>query len=126
MGFKFFGKNDDAGQLTNRINRERFFELVNARRTRNEEEVEYHRAMLEIDEMMNPTEISLIEPPAVYLRLERNRDTISDDEWNSIIQRQRSQLIELMWQQGIVMHTIISQDDNGLTLRTEVRSDILF
>ena len=56
----------------------------------------------------------------VYLRLERNRDTISDEEWNSIIQRQRTILMDYMWEHGMVSHTIISQDENGLTLRTEL------
>ena len=56
----------------------------------------------------------------VYLRLERNRDTISDEEWNSILERQRRILMVQMWGQGQISHTIISQDENGLTLRTEL------
>lgn len=56
----------------------------------------------------------------VYLRLERNRDTISDEEWYDILRQEREVLIERMWVQGRISHTIISQDENGLTLRTEI------
>jgi hypothetical protein len=57
---------------------------------------------------------------SVYLRLERNRDTITEGEWNSILERQRTILMEHMWTQGQISHTIISQDENGLSLRTEI------
>ena len=58
--------------------------------------------------------------PAVFLQLNRNRDTFSDEEWSYLIKEQRRRLIEHMWSQGHIMHTIISQDENGLTLRTEL------
>ena len=71
-------------------------------------------------EEANQVPLTIDNRPAVFLNLNRNRDTISDQEWNSIIQRQRSQLIEYMWQQGMIMHTIISEDEYGFTLRTEI------
>jgi len=120
MGFKFLKDNIPDQPQTVEATRERFMELVTARLNRTEEDMEYHRAMLEINEMMNPTPLSVDNRPAVFLNLNRNRDTISEQEWNSIIQRQRSQLIEYMWQQGMVMHTIISEDNNGFSLRTEI------
>jgi hypothetical protein len=62
----------------------------------------------------------VIRDPSVVLRLNRNRNTISELEWDSIIQQQRRQLIEYMWQQGMIMHTIIYEDENGFSLRTEI------
>jgi len=118
MRFKFFDNN--IPNEPSHITRDRFMELVQARLNTTDEDIEYHRAMLEIEDMMEPTPLSVDNRPAVFLNLNRNRDTISEQEWNSIIQRQRSQLIEHMWQQGMVIHTIISEDQNGFTLRTEI------
>jgi hypothetical protein len=59
-------------------------------------------------------------PPAVFTNILRPRDSISDELWMNITRGQRMRLIELMWHQGMIMHTIVSQDDNGFTLRTEI------
>lgn len=75
---------------------------------------------LYIEEAYRTTRLSVDNRPAVFLNLSRDRDTISEQEWNGIIQRQRTLLIEHMFQQGMIIHTIVSQDDNGLTLRTEI------
>jgi uncharacterized tellurite resistance protein B-like protein len=40
--------------------------------------------------------------------------------WEHLIEEQRKKLIEDMWEQGMISHTIISQDENGFTLRTEI------
>lgn len=91
MGFKFLNKDNELNLPTE----ERFNELVNHRLTTDNR-------------------------PAVFLRLERNIDTISEDEWNSIIKQQRHLLMNLMWENGMVSHNIISQDENGFSLRTEI------
>lgn len=56
----------------------------------------------------------------IFLSLNVNRDNISDEQYQHILRQQRTALIERMWQQGDITHTIVSQDDNGFTLRTEV------
>lgn len=66
------------------------------------------------------TPLSVDNRPAVFLNLSRERDTISDDEWNHILERQRQSLIKYMWEQGMIIQTVISQDQYGLTLRTEI------
>jgi hypothetical protein len=93
------------------------------------EEDEFERILNETFPLADgelPNPVPLTDAPAVYLRLERNRDTISQQEWTHLLRQQRQLLIERMWEQDMIRHTVISQDDNGFTLRTEVRSDILF
>jgi hypothetical protein len=58
--------------------------------------------------------------PAVFLNLMRNRNDIDESEWTQMLRRQRINLIEYMWEQGMISHTIISQDEHGFTLRTEI------
>jgi hypothetical protein len=99
--FKFFGKNEDAF--------ERIFD-----------EAERLEAELAREREATAVPLSVDNRPAVFLNLSRNRDTISDEEWNSIITRQRHVLIDYMWTQGMVTTEIISQDENGFTLRTEI------
>jgi hypothetical protein len=101
MGFKFLNQNIPDQPETVEAVQDRFMELVN------------HR-------LENQLALSTDNRPAVFLNLSRNRDTISEQEWDSIIHAQRRQLIEYMWQQGMVMHTIISEDEYGFTLRTEL------
>ncbi len=57
---------------------------------------------------------------SVILRVPRNRDDISDEIFGDLCKAQRLQLIEKMWLQRQVTQTIISQDENGFTLRTEI------
>lgn len=64
--------------------------------------------------------LSINNRPAVFLGLNRDRDTISEQEWETILRGQRTHLIERMWEQGMIIQTIISQDENGFTLRTEI------
>ena len=99
--FKFFGKNEDAF--------ERIFD-----------EAERLEAELAREREATAVPLSVDNRPAVFLNLSRNRDTISDEEWNSIITRQRHVLIDYMWTQGMVTTEIISQDENGFTIRTEI------
>ena len=99
--FKFFEKNEDAF--------ERIFD-----------EAERLEAELAREREATAVPLSVDNRPAVFLNLSRNRDTISDEEWNSIITRQRHVLIDYMWTQGMVTTEIISQDENGFTLRTEI------
>ena len=99
--FKFFKNN--IPEQPEYITQERFNELVGHQLTMNTH---------------NP--LSINDRPAVFLNLNINRDSIPEQEWEHILQRQRRSLIEYMWQQGMIMHTIVSQDNNGFTLRTEV------
>lgn len=62
----------------------------------------------------------VIRDPSVVFRLNRHRDTISDQEWDSILEHQRRTLMKFMWEQGMIMQTIIYQDENGFSLRTEL------
>jgi hypothetical protein len=57
---------------------------------------------------------------ALFLNVPRNRNEISDELFADISKAQRVQLIEKMWEDGLITHTIVSQDDNGFTLRTEI------
>lgn len=59
-------------------------------------------------------------PPAVFMSVHRNRNDVPDGLFADICKAQRMQLIELMFQDGLVTHTIVSQDENGFTLRTEI------
>lgn len=131
MGFKFLNNDNLLPIDYEDFERERRIERLrnmatNRRNEMSEEELEYHRGMAEIGEMLHieeilhTTRLSVDNRPAVFLNLMRDRDTISEQEWNNIIQRQRTILIEHMFQQGMVIHTVISQDENGLTLRTEL------
>lgn len=98
MGFKFL-KEEQSPQEPAYIAQERFMELVN------------HTP---------ETPLSIDNRPAVFLQLNRNRNTIDDNEWNFILERQRKNLIEHMWEQGMIVQTIISYDIDGFTLRTEI------
>jgi len=102
MGFKFLNT-EQIPEQPEHITQERFNELVGHQLTMN-----IHNTLTTDDR------------PAVFLNLNRNRNTINELEWNYILQRQRNSLIEYMWRQGYILHTIVSQDENGLTLRTEI------
>lgn len=58
--------------------------------------------------------------PSVFLNLNRNRNTIDENEWTYLLRQQRVNLIEFMWEQGMIVQTIVSQDIEGFTLRTEI------
>ena len=124
MNFKFFSNDNPIPIDYEDFERERRIErlrnIANERRNQTQEDIEYHRAMLEIEDMVEPTPLSVDNRPAVFTRLNRNRDTISEQEWNSIVQREQIKLTEHMYHQGMIMHTIISEDQNGFTLRTEI------
>lgn len=78
------------------------------------------RLMELVNHNIEPTPLSTDNRPAVFLNLNRNRDTISDEEYTHLLREQRRLLIERMWESGNIMHTIISEDENGFTLRTEI------
>jgi len=59
-------------------------------------------------------------PPAVFVSILRNRNTIDDNEFNFILEQQRRNLMEHMWETGMIVQTIVSQDIDGFTLRTEI------
>lgn len=117
--FKFLNNNIPQEPETVEYARDRFMELVNHHLDAEQLEIVRNTYQHYNDVGANNT-LSHNNRPAVFLNLNRNRDTISDDEWNSIIQQQRSRLIEHMWQEGMILHTIVSQDENGFTLRTEI------
>jgi hypothetical protein len=58
--------------------------------------------------------------PAVYLSVSHTRDSLSDEQFDDICKAQRLQLIERMFEYLLVTHTIVSQDNIGFTLRTEI------
>jgi hypothetical protein len=101
MGFKFL-KSKEVPDQPDHITQERFNELV-----QHQLQPEYLR-------------LTTDNRPAVFLNLMRNRNDIDETEWTQILRRQRIDLIEYMWEQGMVSHTIISQDEFGFTLRTEI------
>jgi predicted RNA methylase len=57
--------------------------------------------------------------PAHYFRTNMRREDIPEEQWYSILRQQRQRLAERMWEEGMVSHSIISQDENGFTLITE-------
>lgn len=97
MGFKFLGQNIPEQPETVEGAYERLHNLVD-----------------------NQLRLSVDNRPAVFLNLNRHRDTISNEEWLHLLRQQRIQLMEYMWDSGMVMNTIISQDEYGFTLRTEL------
>jgi hypothetical protein len=68
----------------------------------------------------DPQQLSVDNRPAVFVSIFRNRDNISDEEYAHLLIQQRRNLMDLMWERGNIMHTIVSQDENGFTLRTEI------
>ena len=94
MGFKFL-KQQEAPAEPEHITQERFRQLVEH-------------------------QLSVDNRPAVFLHLNRNRNTIDDNEWNYILLQQRRNLIDYMWENGMIVQTIISQDIDGFSLRTEI------
>lgn len=101
MGFKFL--NNNIPQQPDYITQERFNELVGHQLT-----------------MTTHHPLSTDNRPAVFLNLNMNRDSIHEQEWEHILARQRQSLVEHMWREGMIMHTIISEDQYGFTLRTEI------
>lgn len=58
--------------------------------------------------------------PGVFLNVQTNRNEMADGLYADICKAQRMILIERMFDDGLVTHTIVSQDENGFTLRTEI------
>lgn len=123
MGFKFFNNDDtfenifdEAERLEADVMRERD-EVYEMLQHQNLPLAEGEILQTETLRRHDPEQNS---PPAVFTSVLRNRDTISDEEYTHILRQQRRYLIESMWETGQVMHTIVSQDDNGFTLRTEI------
>ena len=105
MGFKFLKQEQIPDQPeTVEGAYERFHELVNN----------------QLINEQNQLRLTTDNRPAVFLNISRHRDTISNDEWLHILRQQRIQLMEYMWDSGMIMNTIISQDEYGFTLRTEI------
>ena len=59
-------------------------------------------------------------PQVQYFRDPRNPNDVSDAEWNLILEHERKRLVEAMFINNNIVHTIVSQDENGFTLRTEI------
>jgi hypothetical protein len=97
MGFKFL--EDNTPEQPAYIAQEMFMDLIN---------------------YTPQTPLSVDDRPAVFLQLNRNRNTIDDNEWNFMLEQQRRNLMEYLWEQGHIVHTIVSQDIDGFTLRTEL------
>jgi hypothetical protein len=93
MGFKFLENN--IPNEPEYITQERFNELVNH-------------------------QLTIQNRPAVFLNLNRNRNTIDENEWNYLLQQQRRNLMDHMWEQGMIIQTIVSQDIDGFSVRTEI------
>ncbi len=104
MGFKFL-KTEEIPDQPDHITQERFNELV-----------EHQLQQPQPDYLRLTTD----NRPAVFLNMMRNRNDIDEGLWTQMLRRQRVDLIEYMWEQGMVSHTIISQDEFGFTLRTEI------
>ena len=90
MGFRFFQKDEDA------------FERIFDEAERLEAELERQRAT------------------TLFLNVPRNRNEIDNELFADICKAQRVQLIERMFEDALVTQTIVSQDENGFTLRTEI------
>lgn len=93
MGFKFF-RRDQAPQTVERT---------------------YHRFEEQIAQQLTTDN-----RPAVFLRLERRRNDVSNREYEIVTMNERRKLIEHMYREGMIMHSIVSQDEDGFTIRTEI------
>lgn len=102
MGFKFLNKEQVPDQPEHII-QDRFNELVG---------VQNHINMVSI-----PT---VFDRPSVYININRNRNDISEEEMTHILRQQRRMLIERMWEQRMVTSEIVSLDENGFSIRTEL------
>jgi hypothetical protein len=58
--------------------------------------------------------------PGLFISFPTNRNEMNDRLYEDICKAQRVLLIERMFDNGLVTQTIVSQDDNGFTLRTEI------
>ena len=56
----------------------------------------------------------------LYYRSEVNLDTLGEIEYDNLLRRERIKMIESFWMDGRISQEIISQDNNGFTLRTEI------
>lgn len=131
MGFKFFTNNEPfvAYPNPNRA-REAYMRLIEGRIRDTQvlppdqpETVEdtYDRFHELINHQLNnELRLTTDNRPAVFLQSNRGRDTFSDEEWSYLIKEQRRRLIEHMWEQGLIIQTIVSQDEYGFTLRSEI------
>ena len=123
MGFKFFNHDDAFENIFDEAER---LEADLARERDEVYEILQHQNLpLAEGEILQTETLRRHDPelhnrPAVFTSILRNRDAISDQEYTHLLRQQRVQLIESMWESGQVMHTIVSQDDNGFTLRTEI------
>jgi hypothetical protein len=98
MGFKFLSKDPDQPDY---ITQERFNELV-----------EYN--------LQNDIRPVITEVVSHY-RTTRPINEIGQYEVLHIQKQQRYQLMDKLFEEGFISHQIISQDENGFTIRTEVR-----
>lgn len=127
MNFKFFRNNipDEPAGVTLRdypVITGRFPEEYIDRSIERERNIERMTALANARraEMLIQQPLSTNNRPAVFLNLNRRRDDISDIEWEYMMMAQRRRLIDHMFEQGMIMHTITSQDENGFSLRTEI------
>jgi hypothetical protein len=98
MGFKFLSKDTEQPDY---IDQDRFAELVGYNLRNN--------IMPVITEVTG------------HFRSNVSRQNISDEEWLHILKQQRYRLMDKLFEEGFISHEIISQDENGFSLRTEVR-----
>ena len=112
MGFKFFKQNIPDEPVEIRTVTLRDYPVVTGRFPE-----EY---INRIEQTITQSRLTTDNRPAVFLNLNRNRDTISDEEWLHLLRQQRVLLIERMWEEGMIRHEVISQDEYGFTLRTEI------
>ena len=98
MGFKFLSTKPEEPDY---IDQDRFAELVG-----------YN---LRNNIMPVITEVT------THFRSNVRRQDISDEEWLHILKQQRYRLMDVLFEEGFISHEIISQDENGFSLRTEVR-----
>ncbi len=58
--------------------------------------------------------------PTVFTRINRNRNDLSDREFEVFLTSERHKLFYRLWNNQHISHTVIYEDDNSFTVRTEI------
>lgn len=111
--FKFFGKNvEERDEADVMRERDEVYDML--------QRTHFPEGEIPQTETLRRYDPELHGMPGVFTSILRNRSDISDASFADICKEQRLQLIEQMWEDHMVTHTIVSQDENGFTLRTEI------
>lgn len=113
MSFKFL-KEEQVPDVPEHITQERFQELVAHQLDNPFDNTNFFEPQPEYNRLTTDNR------PAAFLTINLNRNEVSDEQMTALLRQQRTVLIEQMWEQGMIVQTIVSQDEFGFTLRSEL------